>query len=460
MQRSFGVLIVASLLGLVACGQEPLAPRGVILVSLDTLRADRVGFQGYERATTPFLDRLAEKGLIFERAYSQAPWTLPAHATLLTSMYPSVLGLAAYPRAGIVPAEAVSLAEHLRAAGFRTHAETAGGFLSASLGFGQGFEHYEDRSRSFRQGVDRASAWLADLPEQERFFLFLHTYDIHRYEPPGWARRELVDANAPPQQLAHALAQVTARGSRGLAEFIQNPVFASQIRELAKPSKIYLDQLYDASVRAADAQIERLWKQLEELGLAEETLLIITSDHGEELFDHGRTGHGFTLYDENLRVPLLLVHASVGTGRIARVVPLLDLAPTVSAVLQLPPAPLWQGESLLVDGSSTASGRLVFAESAHWPMRAVRDGAFKLIRRPDGKQEFYDLRADPGESSNLSGSANAAADRLGLALDQWQRDVALHRLQVRDQPVQLAPALHEQLEALGYLDPVEAGRAR
>lgn len=435
---------------LVACAPEAPRPRGVVLISLDTLRADRLGFQGYERPTSPFLDSLAARSLVFDDAISQAPWTGPAHASMLTSMYPSTLGLGAYPRAGRVPERAVAIAEVLREAGFRTHAETGGGFLARGLGFAQGFESYEDRPRPFSQSVERAAAWLAEIGPGQRFFLFLHTYDIHGFDPPRWARSELMDARQLPPDLARLLAAAMKRGAHGLAELLQNPIHARAVQQLQPETRVYLSQLYDASIRAVDRQLARLLEELGELGLLEETLLVITSDHGEELFDHGRTGHGFTLFRENLRVPLLLSHPTLAPGRIARTVQIIDLAPTIVELLGVPVPSDWQGRSLL--GESLQ--RLAFSEGAHRPLRAVQGGAFKLIRAESGADGWlFDLRSDPAETRNLIGQGEPMEAALRGALDSWQRDNVLRQLQAPGAMPPLGDEISRQLEALGYLDP-------
>ena len=438
-------------LALLSCTAQERRPRGVLLVSLDTLRADRLGLYGYDRGTSPFLDSLASQSVVFDRAISPAPWTLPAHATMLTSMYPSVLGLEAYPRAGRVPERAVALAEWLQGKGFRSHAETAGGFVSGELGFAQGFEIYEGGDRSFARVIDRGTAWLSTLAADERFFLFLHTYDIHGYDPSEEARAALVSAPES-SELSQALGQARRTGVRGLAELLQNPVHQRLVAALGEDSREYLSQLYDAAIWDADRQLARLVEQLRELQLLEDTLLIVVSDHGEELFDHGRSGHGFTLFEENLRVPLLLRHASLAPVRVAAPVGLVDLAPTVVDVLGLAAPESWQGRSLLADEGRAPA---VFSEAAHRPLRAIREGQMKLIRNRHTRHEsLFDLEQDPGEKQDLAGRRDAREAKLAARLDEWERDVALRRIEASAQSTPpLSPELSRQLEALGYLDP-------
>lgn len=446
------VLLVPQLLG--ACGPAdageppPARVRNVILLSIDTLRADHLEAYGYERPTSPFMAELAARGLLFEQAFSQAPWTLPSHGSMLMSRHPSSLGEGLWERPGRLPEEAVSIAEVLRDAGLRTRAIVSPGFVSAVFGLDQGFEHYGEHSRDLASTVKRTGRWLDTLAPDERFFLFLHTYDVHEYQPPAASADEFV---RPYDGFLREL------GDK-LPMFVQDRAMSSELPELDTLDQRHLVDLYDATIRTADDAVAELWRVLEHRGLAEDTLLIITSDHGEEFFEHGGTGHGYTLHDENTHVPLILVHPTLPAQRVAAQVRLLDLAPTIAQLAGCTVPPEWEGRSLVqgAEGQAPLPVFPVFTEQAHRPFVALRTGGLKYIRGEHGAAQLYDLAQDPSELRDLAGSHPAEAD-LARQLDAW---IDLHGAwppPLGGESPELEEDLLQDLQRLGYLggDPDE-----
>ncbi len=304
---------------------EPTPTRGVLLLSIDTLRADHLGAYGYARPTSPFFDRLASRGTLFERVYSQYPGTLQSHMTIFTGLYPDEHDV--LPPALVLSPRIPTLPEHFSRAGFRTSGHTEGGWMAGGFGFQRGFDDWSDEAYAadtdVRRTFDKGLAFLRALPADQRFFVFLHTYSVHDpyRPPPEWVAR-FWPGPPPPGALAP-----------------DGPEFGRRNREKLPTSSAeldYLRALYDASIAYVDSELERLWGELERSGLADQLTLVITSDHGEEFGEHGRLAHT-QVYDECLHVPLLVVHPAQRSGtRASSLVELVDLAPTLLELEKVP----------------------------------------------------------------------------------------------------------------------------
>jgi arylsulfatase A-like enzyme len=420
---------------------EESTPRNLILISLDTVGAKHLGAYGHDRPTSPNLDAFAADGILFENAIAPAPWTLPSHASLFTGLYPNLHGarILESSLADDVPTLAGVLSDH----GFASAAFVNGIFMAEIFGLARGFDTYEfiPEDHSARGAAsrisDRALAWLEEQ-RGRRAFLFVHYFDVHsdyrsqaRFERLFDARRDLV--NGTTDQLLEVI--------RGEIALGPNEVEA-------------LERLYDAGIRQLDDDLGQLFAQLASRGWLEDSLIIVTSDHGEEFMEHGRVLHTRSHYDELLRVPLIFRGPSLPGGlRVATPVSLVDVAPTVSGLLGVPfPAggdgrdlrPLWESP-----GSPPAE-RLIFSEGgpSHKvdAYRSVRDERHKLwIDLETGRQELYDWLEDPGEVRNLLSERPDVAVRLGAAIEARAE-------QRRDNPhtPQLPPETEEQLRQLGY----------
>ncbi len=315
-------------------GFEPRPTRGYVLVSLDTLRADHLSAYGYGRETSPFLARLAGRSTLFERVLAPYPATLVSHMSLFTGLYPQQHGV--YPPNGVLAAEVPTLPERFRAAGFRTAGFTEGGFVAGGYGFARGFEVFADPpyaddadiEETFGRGLD----FLRALAPGERFFLFLHSYSIHDpYAPPEPARGRF----APRDPAA-------AERSRG--ESLRD--FNAGRLALDEGSAEDFARLYDGSILYVDGVLAAFFAELERLGLAADTTVVLTSDHGEEFLEHRRLGHT-QLYPESLFVPLLVIHPEQRAGlRLPGLARLIDLAPTLYELAGIEAPPRLPGRSL------------------------------------------------------------------------------------------------------------------
>jgi arylsulfatase A-like enzyme len=408
----------------------------VILISLDTLRADRLGCYGYHRPTSPALDALAAGGVRFATAVAQAPWTRPSHWSLFNSLYPASHG-------GRRP---VPLALLLWRAGYRTAAITGGGQVDRNFGFHTGFETY--RIHYWVQAIDEVVRHL-EAGRDRRNFLFLHTYEIHDpYTHPRFA--EGLPAG-----------RIEGRFSR--AEWQRWK------RQLTAEEKTYVEALYDGGVAYTDAQLGRLFGELEQRGLLDRSIVIVTSDHGEQLWEHGGWRHGSTLYDHQLLVPLIIhlpreLRRQLGGDLRGRVVAqqaqLIDLYPTVLDLLGIELDHEIQGRSLvpLLAGGEMPP-RKAFSENTNvkaYERKSIRSERFKYIRSiprksapPDAGEyfELYDLRKDPAEQVDLAGSF----PELAAALKEEMRALREREGQLLEEvPEGISPELRRQLEALGY----------
>jgi arylsulfatase A-like enzyme/Tfp pilus assembly protein PilF len=405
-------------------------PRNVLVVTLDTLRADHVGSYGYAAAHTPRLDALAKTGLRFARAATVTPLTLPAHASLFTGTFPGHHGVR--DNGGYYLAEGhTTLAEALRARGFRT-----GGFVSAFVldsrwGIGQGFDRFFDEfdlakferaagmdaiQRPGSETVDAALRWLQEEGGRP-FFLWVHLYDPHApyTPPPEFARRH----------------PATAVGA------------------------------YDAEIALADFQLGRLLDALEGDGRLSRTLVAVLADHGEMLGEHGEVTHGFFVYDAAVRIPMVLSGPGVPARVVEDQVRIVDVMPTLLDLLGIPaPAPV-QGTSLTPLARGERLHLMAVSESwfprFHYgwsELQAIQDERYKLIRAP--RRELYDLRRDPGEQANLAASETRQTEALERALAEMLARVGGG--QGPAAPEALDPETAERLEALGYVGATVSAR--
>ncbi len=453
---------------LAGCSQTPdfgAPPRSVILVCIDTLRADHVGAYGYAPPTTPNLDRLASEGTLFESTVAQSNWTVPATATLLTSLYPSEHGariegdskhLGKTPPAQLRPG-VETLADILQPNGFRTGLFSANPFLYGR--FKRGFDAAEVELQSATSLTAKAIAWIAENPA-EPFFLHLQYMDLHRpIEPPEpYFNYFAVPAGGPRGSEHKAWRFVTWRG-RETAAF--------------KRYRGHKIALYDGALRYVDAEIGRLLDTLEELGILDETLLVVTSDHGEELWDHAQiektlatdprriwgVGHGHSMFQELIRVPLIFRGPGVAAAaRVACEARHLDVAPTILALLGLEPQPRMRGVSLAPRWSGATERRCdgvpQIAESpAYGPeMQTIIWRQHKLVAIRGEAELLFDLRADPGERHDLARQLPAVVTALEEMLARELPPAGSPAEESGESPASdLDADTERQLRALGYL---------
>lgn len=416
---------------------DPHGGWNLLFVSLDTLRADRLGSYGHDRPTSPSLDALAARGVRFATAVAQAPWTRPSHRSMFTGLYPVSNG-------GL---ESPLLAEVLWHAGYRTTGITGGGQIAPRFGFDRGFESYRiDRWEEEPERVLRAF----EANRGRRQHVFLHTYRVH--DP----------------YRGTAFVEGMPRGRIG--ETFGEHDWRALDKELTPEEQRYVAALYDSGIVELDRAMGEVIEGLDERGFLERTIVVVTSDHGEQLWEHGGWRHGQNLYDEQLLVPLLLYlppaladELGVEPGTvIERQVELVDLYPTLLDLLGVERAHPVQGRSLL---PLLTGGELVprdaFAENTNikaWERKMFRSDRFKFIKsiprggaRARGAEEgfeLYDLRRDPGELADVSTRHAEVVRRLDERLTAL--GASLQGLD-EELPADLDPELRKQLEALGYL---------
>jgi arylsulfatase A-like enzyme len=434
--RVLPAVALAAVLAWPATASPPEAARraNVIILSLDTLRADRLGCYGYDRPTSPALDALAERSVRFDRVFAETSWTLPSHMTLFTGRHPTSHGVidTQYQLAEHIP----TFAQVLQDDGYRTFAVTDGGYVDSFFGFGRGFDRYDEREKDFQSTLYLARNFLRTIKPGERFFLFLHTYDIHcPYDPPEQYARMF--RTRPPED------HLDVAGKCGNPDFNELDLTAGQIR--------FLSDQYDAGIRAADDRFGEFVEFLEGEGRLDDTILVVLSDHGEQFGEHGRVGHGHTLYREALEVPLLVHAPGLGPGVVAEPTGLVDVMPTLLELVGLETPAGVQGLSRLpaMLGSPPAATPPLFGElDRNARLRSVLQGDLHLVRNLEaGTAEAFDLARDPDEQTPLA--PGDPVTEAGHVLDAH-----LETLPTAE-PVQTVPLTAEQIEqlrALGYVD--------
>jgi len=445
MSRQVTALGLALLIA-AGCVREPEPPRGVVLVLLDTLRPDHLGCYGYDaRPTSPRIDRIAERATVFDTAISHAPWTLAAMVSILSG-FPDDRHFDGELRR--------SLVEDLTAAGIRTAAFTEGGYFTDAFGLGLGFDEFHEEHYLFDGGIERtfetAFAWLAEHRD-ERFFLLVHTYEAHMPY-----LRETFCGDLDPGNIGRHFTEETHQS------------LANGELRLTPDELDYLEALYDGGVHECDRWVGRLVDELETLGLGEETVVILTSDHGEELtegrFPAHAGDHGHALFDYLLRVPLIVADPRASRSGIRRVssqVRSMDVLPTVLELLGVNRPADIEGRSLvpLMRGEESTERPARGGNPEVGPPRDfVRRDGVKLIRlreevEPDSpfahlpELRLYDLASDPTEESNLAPEREALVHAL---LEQLERELA--GTGIDPDVLELTPELEAQLRALGYGD--------
>ena len=447
------LLATVALGGLCGCSRTPSA--SVVLIVVDTLRPDHLVTYGYARPTSPSLDEWAATGVVFENAYSSSPWTLPAFGTLFTGHYPTRHGAGVLRAAGEqVASEAqpgpgggtnrfsrldsslATLGEVLRDCGYATAAFVSNPFLHPRFGIDRGFDDYDHApGRRARVVVDRSLDWIREH-SSEPFFVVVHVMDPHLpYNAPEPWRGRFTDA-------VESQYEPPVAGARRIRR---------QIPQLSETDKEFIIAAYDEEIAFVDEQISSLMNELERLEAWNDTLVIFTADHGEELFEHGGFEHGHSLYDEVARVPLIVWSTRVSPGRVAAPVSLVDLMPTVleavgvDSDLDLSGNSLWpllQGDSVSIDRAVLVEGMLYGAESKSvilWPNKLILDPT-------SGGKRLFDLAVDPGEHQDLTPNAGESVERLVSTLELLSSSRP-----ERLQEAEMDPRVMEQLRALGYI---------
>jgi arylsulfatase A-like enzyme len=409
----------------------------VILISIDTLRADHLESYGYDRATSPNLDTFRQEAVQFDQAIAQAPSTLHSHASILSSLLPHH-HRASWAAKTRLPEEVTSLPEVLREAGYLTAAFTGGGQMDRVFGLDQGFDLYQQPgAERFNGTVAAAVEWLGQERPEQPFFLFLHTYEPHHpYAPPAEHLALFEDEYTGP--LPQEISVDLLRG-------INRNEIEIDDRDLA-----HIVAAYDAEIRSMDDGFGHLIDFLRQQSLYDDTIIVFTSDHGEEFGEHGKVGwHSHSLYDELLRVPLIIkLPGSQHSGAtVTDQVRGLDVAPTILDLLGLEPPKEFSGVSLLdrIAPEKTTSELVAISRMDRPPRRdiaSVRTTAWKLYRN-----QLFNLEVDPGEQWDAAVN-NADTIR---ELEAKLAEAIASRQSVEEVQVVPDDATLDELRALGYL---------
>jgi len=482
-RKTWLVLGAAVLLLAAGCSRPEPASAPVagnlIVISIDTLRADHLGAYGYPRATSPRLDALAAGGAVFTNTISPSGWTVPAHMTLFTGLDPVAHRLIDFPRPGRLGEGYRTLAAVLKAQGFHTAAFTGGGFISEQHGFEIGFDRFVTRGRHFEHSAREFRDWFEALPADERFFVFYHGFNTHRpYRPPeGFGDRFLADdAKGSGEEVADRLfplledLAVLHRHHEGDREAITR-----------RPSDDELELVvsqYDAEIAAVDVLLGTLLDSLKNTGRLDDTLVVIVSDHGDEFYEHASLDHVHSLYDELLQVPWLMFGPGVPAVTVDEQVGLIDVMPTVLELLGVEPTAPMQGKSrvaLIRGGPSGDEAVFSFNRYSDYPYRlaSVRTPGWKFIRwqlagmrgKPLSSQDHYtvqfrsetedfvelfDLTTDPGEKQNVAATHPEVVRAFENLLVERERS-SLRLAQTPGQSPELTEEYLEALKSLGYV---------
>jgi choline-sulfatase len=425
-------------------------PRNVIIYLIDTLRADRLSvYEPETRVRTPGISRFARDAALLTNARAAECWTKPSVATLLSSLLP--WEHTAFADASAVPSSVRLLPEMLRDRGFSTAAFVANGYVSERFGFQRGWDRWrnyirEERSSRGDHVANDVVRWLDDRPADRPFFLYVHAIDPHvPYRPP----EDFVRMYDPEPY-------------RGPVDFSRDGLLLENIKSgrlrLGERDRRRLEALYDGEVSFQDAQLASIMDALEHRGLDDDTLIAITADHGEEFWDHGSVGHGHSLHEELVHVPLIIRAPGLPAQRFESAVGLVDVVPTLLDALGEPIPEELSGRSLwpeLRGAGGEAPRASVAGFMEYW--RSAATGRYKLIARSRNRIALFDLDHDPREQNDLARERPIAAAylraTLGLHLARSRSDAPAQtrRPRHRARDAQIDPEIRAQLEALGYV---------
>jgi arylsulfatase A-like enzyme len=450
----------------------------IILMVIDALRPDHLPAYGYHRDVSPTIDAIAAEGVVFERAIAAAPWTQPSIASLFCGKYPGVHRVLDYnladrmrrgkaSRIAVFDDSFITLAEVLQENGYATAGFTAIPLLLRSYGYAQGFDHYvdvearADKAKGQKQTADMlhrdAIEWLKQRDREKPFFMYFQYADVHGsyYARDEFVRPLMEQVEAMPNK--HKLTSAEKNRMGYIAKTTAGKI-AEQYKHLSDYREFW-SALYDAGIREMDYHIATLVERLKQMNLWDDTYVIITADHGEELCEHGRFSHGVSLYHTELSVPLILRWPGVlpAGERVGGTAQLIDLMPTLIEHLHLPEVEGLQGRSLVPDifGQPPSQPVMAFSEGVKSKLKqwAVYYGDWKVI--VDGRTKrvaLFNIAKDPQEKENL---AAKNPEKLKMLVNMVHQQVQVNKKlgdQMRIKEVPLTPQQYQRLKSLGYVE--------
>lgn len=477
MWRWCAVLVAGvALVLLPRCVSASSDQRSVIVLLVDTLRADFIGCYGFDGDVSPNLDRFCAQSVRFSTCFSQAPWTKPSIATLFTSLDPQVHQVVTHngqynspddppskerhTRTDVLPDELDTIAEAFQQAGYATAAFVANPWIRTGVGFAQGFGTFEDKfaanATTAEVVIEGAIDWLKHRPREKPFFLYMHFMDVHDpYVAPESDFAAVKDAPGLGKDRKLTKAQL----SPGMMRTLRMSQFGSAWAKDDQPDRLQLRTWrgrYAAGVHAFDRRLQTLFDYLGDSNLDRSTVVALTADHGEELFEHGGWAHGMKLYDDQLHVPLIVRTPEQGmSGRtVDGLMGLIDVAPTLLeyAGVAVPAGMKGKSQADALRGKVKRIKReAVFASAVKWEpkMRSVRTDRYKLIdSSPDVATLVFDVTKDPTEQRPLKGADDVTSKLRGLLASHRKATSAAPK--AKPGKAKVDKATQERLRALGY----------
>lgn len=393
----------------------------IILLSIDSMAARHLTCYGYARKTSPAMDRLAASGVLFENVIAQTNWTKPSLASLHTSLYPSVhktdsrgetgdrTDERARNRANILDNRFRTMAQEFKDGGYATAGISNGGYAHSFFGFGRGFDYYENEGGGLKSCSYRMLQWVLKNPGVP-FFTWMHAWDIH-----------FPYMDRPPYNRMYA-----PRHAEIVLDAATRYKVNSGERKLSASELEFLEGMFDGAINYVDDLVATFVTELDRLGLSQNTILVITADHGEAFQEHGFVEHTECLYGEVLQVPLILVGPGMEKGlRIKSQVRLIDIMPTLLDLCGLSPQKDIQGISLLPWITGTVKNDLIAASETErgGGQVAISDGHHKLIKhKAEGRVEVFDLVADPKETTEIGSTNPEVRAKMEGLLSSWDRE--------------------------------------
>ncbi len=417
------------------------APLNVILISLDTLRADRLGAYGYERSTSPNLDAFAQASVLFERTVAESCWTLPSHVTMFTGLYPATHNVI-LPKRAVGP-DTKLVTELLHDAGYDTIGVTAGGYLIPRHAMDRGFDFFNGHPKGFKRAIGMAQDQILALDRKSPFFLFLHTYDIHCPYDPG--------------------ADFAGTFESSDAEFIETKDRCGRtgfaIVDVSPAQAAYLSDRYDDSILEADTDLGTFFEFLRINGLLEDSLIIITSDHGEEFLEHGKIGHVKSVHRELMLVPLIIRAPGLEPRRISEQAGLVNITPTILDFAGVATDVQFDAPSLRAIIAAPAGvgaepmPRISQAGGEIGRLYSAMTPAWHLIQDPvNDSVSLFDMATDILEKNNVAEANPEIEKRLMEAIEAYVAAHKPHPVTDRLDLQQEAEENEAQLRALGYVE--------
>jgi arylsulfatase A-like enzyme len=456
----YSCLLIICLLIFTVCGKKIVPKYNVLLITIDTLRADHLGYHGYQRNTSPFIDSMAKKSCVFLDVTVQSPKTTPSIASMITSKYVDCIGVKT--NWGILPGRFLTIPEVMKKHELATVAYTTNANLTAKNGIAQGFDEFTFFPGAAAQVTEKTIKRLA-RGFDKKFFLWLHYIDPHGpYTPPAPYNTMFVNDEFYNPSLKVNLDYTPMKGLNknyvlGAVPFYQQEAFKGNPKrnELA----FYISQ-YDGEIRYLDEEIKKLVNYMDEKGLLENTIVVFTADHGEGLGEHNYFfEHGWFAYQDQISVPLFIyIPNAKKCMKIREPVELLDLAPTLLELLKIPVPEDFQGKSLLpyFKGKKRKTGFIYSQTPKEYPeiYRMLRLGKWKYIIAQDGKEEFYNLAQNPGEIVNLANNINGTHKcflllKKSIKKGPWASIKTIKGKRVKKK--ELDEETKKNLESLGYL---------